>query len=171
MRVYLCSQKRQIFACFEPRAQSLAVFRVVSKGQHRGMLKAVDYFHTRGETPRHFKFDSSGQYLIVANQDSNSVAVFSFNLSSGEIKFTGNEYYVPSPNFVCCCPVVGSDRLVPYSVPEHESIKVESDLEESPDGSTMDANIEKDNLQQKLKMALLHVEELKKQLAVAKGEV
>jgi len=46
--------------------------------------------------------DASGQYLIVANQDSNCVSVFSFNLSTGEIKFTGNTYHVLSPNFVCC---------------------------------------------------------------------
>ena len=70
----------------------------------RGTLTQIGFFHTRGETPRHFQFDHSGQFLIVANQDSDSIAVFSFNLTSGEIKYTGNEYRVPSPNFVCCCP-------------------------------------------------------------------
>ena len=82
-----------------------------------GELRAVGYFHTRGETPRHFQFDSSGQYLIVANQDSNTIAVFNFNLSSGEIKYTGNEYRVPSPNFVCCCPVRDNEDAVPADVP------------------------------------------------------
>ena len=24
------------------------------------------------------------------------------NLSTGQLKWTGNEYHVPSPNFVCC---------------------------------------------------------------------
>jgi DNA-binding beta-propeller fold protein YncE len=84
--------------------QSVAVFRVLTKGPKRGELHAVGYFHTRGETPRHFQFDTSGQYLLVANQDTDSIAVFNFNLSNGEIKYTGNEYRVPSPNFVCCCP-------------------------------------------------------------------
>eukprot|EP00567_Pseudictyota_dubia_P009467 CAMPEP_0197441044 /NCGR_PEP_ID=MMETSP1175-20131217/7409_1 /TAXON_ID=1003142 /ORGANISM="Triceratium dubium, Strain CCMP147" /LENGTH=535 /DNA_ID=CAMNT_0042971267 /DNA_START=64 /DNA_END=1671 /DNA_ORIENTATION=- len=85
--------------------ESLAIFRVKHKGSSRGELRAVGYFHTRGETPRHFQFDSSGQYLIVANQDSDTIAVFTFNLSSGEIKYSGNDYRVPSPNFVCCCPI------------------------------------------------------------------
>lgn len=85
--------------------QSIAIFRVITKGPTKGELKTVGYFHTRGETPRHFQFDASGQYLLVANQDSDSIAVFHFNLSSGEIRYTGNEYRVPSPNFVCCCPV------------------------------------------------------------------
>jgi len=86
--------------------ESIAIFRVCPrKGSTQGHLRNVGFFHTYGETPRHFQFDASGQYLIVANQDSNSIAVFSFNLSSGEIKFTGNKYRVPSPNFVCNCIV------------------------------------------------------------------
>jgi hypothetical protein len=84
--------------------QSICVYRVKSSGPKRGELQTVGYFHTRGETPRHFTFDRSGQYLLVANQDSDSLAVFSFNLSSGDIKYTGNEYRMPSPNFICCCP-------------------------------------------------------------------
>jgi 6-phosphogluconolactonase (cycloisomerase 2 family) len=92
--------------------QSIAVFRVRTKGPKKGELCAVGYFHTRGETPRHFQFDASGQYMLVANQDTDSMAIFNFNLSSGEIKFTGNEYRVPSPNFICCCPIYGDDEYL-----------------------------------------------------------
>ena len=83
--------------------ESITIFRVnqgsSKKGgtTTRGTLSQVGFFHTRGETPRHFQFDHSGQYLIVANQDSDTIAVFSFNLTSGEIKYTGNEvrrYYL-----------------------------------------------------------------------------
>jgi len=103
--------------------ESVCVYRVKqcngtnSKERNmRGSLTQVGFFHTRGETPRHFQFDHSGQFLIVANQDSDTIAVFSFNLTSGEMKYTGNEYRVPSPNFVCCCPMV--DR---YSSDEHNN--------------------------------------------------
>lgn len=88
--------------------QSIAVLRV---NQRDGLLSTVGLFHTRGETPRHFKFDKSGQYLIVANQDSDNISVFNFNTSSGEIKFTGNEYHAPSPNFICCCSTEGDESL------------------------------------------------------------
>ena len=77
--------------------ESIAIFRVKQscgggKGRAvRGTLANVGFFHTRGETPRHFQFDHSGQFLIVANQDSDTIAVFSFNLTSGEIKYTGHE--------------------------------------------------------------------------------
>lgn len=90
--------------------ESLAIFRVkqshgTSGKTRKGTLSQVGFFHTRGETPRHFQFDNSGQFLIVANQDSDTIAVFSFNLTSGEIKYSGNEYRVPSPNFVCSCAI------------------------------------------------------------------
>lgn len=95
--------------------ESVCVYRVKQGSGNskerftRGTLSQVGFFHTRGETPRHFQFDHSGQFLIVANQDSDSIAVFSFNLTSGEIQYTGNEYRVPSPNFVCCCPMTGRE--------------------------------------------------------------
>ena len=104
----ICVHKSGRFVIVSNRGhESIAIFRVKNKGSNRGELSTVGYFHTRGETPRHYQFDSSGQYLIVANQDSNSIAVFNFNLCSGEIKFTGNDYRVPSPNFVQCCPIHG----------------------------------------------------------------
>jgi 6-phosphogluconolactonase len=103
----ICVHKSGRFVVVSNRGhQSIAIFRVSAKGRSKGELTAVGYFHTRGETPRHFQFDASGQYLLVANQDTDSLAVFNFNLSSGVITFSGNEYKVPSPNFVCCCPML-----------------------------------------------------------------
>jgi 6-phosphogluconolactonase (cycloisomerase 2 family) len=101
----MCAHRSGRFVVVSNRGhQSIAIFRVHRSGPRRGELSTVGYFHTRGETPRHFQFDNSGQYLLVANQDSDSIAVFSFNLSTGVITYTGNEYGIPSPNFICCCP-------------------------------------------------------------------
>lgn len=106
----MCVHKSGRFVIVSNRGhQSITVFRVKHKGPKRGELQTVGCFHTRGETPRHFQFDHSGQYLLVANQDSDSIAVFNFNLSNGEVKYSGNEYRVPSPNFVCCCPTYQED--------------------------------------------------------------
>lgn len=149
--------------------ESIAIFRVKSKGAMRGQLQPVGHFHTRGETPRHFQFDSSGQYLIVANQDSDSIAVFAFNLSSGEIKYTGNEYRVPSPNFVCSCPVRDDivDLPVPLSVQGGIVLlgsDTESDFGES-DGSTLEVNKNSNKeLQKQLAQALHQVQHLQQRL-------
>jgi hypothetical protein len=36
-----------------------------------------------------------------------------FNLSNGQLKYSGNEYRVSSPNFVCCCPTHAEDEIPP----------------------------------------------------------
>lgn len=80
---------------------SITVFRVHNDGQNSGLLSVATTQHTRGFTPRHFQFDASGQWLITANQDSDCIGVFRFNLATGKLEWTGHEYEVPSPNFVC----------------------------------------------------------------------
>jgi 6-phosphogluconolactonase len=162
--------------------QSIAIYRVKQNGPRRGELTTVGYFHTRGETPRHFQFDATGQYLIVANQDSDSIAVFSFNLGTGDIKYTGNEYRVPSPNFVCNCPT-------------HQDEEEEEGMAEAPDQSllisdyhfgrklTTDSDCESEtstvpvqmnesdskDLQAKLAKANEEIAELKKKLGLLTG--
>ena len=174
----ICVHKNGRFVIVSNRGhESIAIFRVRSKGPARGQLGLVGYYHTRGETPRHFQFDSSGQFLIVANQDTDSVAVFAFNLSSGELKYTGHEYRVPSPNFICSCPLRYSDHMPPaVSLQEANKVpstlrginsmmrpdRLDSDLDES-DGSTMAVN-DTEALQKQLAEALRQVEELRAQL-------
>ena len=65
---------------------SLSIFKVVPNGEAAGTLCSVSFTHTRGQTPRHFAFDKSGQWLLVANQDANNVSVFEFQFSTGETK-------------------------------------------------------------------------------------
>ena len=155
--------------------ESITIFRVKqcngnSGKAMKGTLAQVGFFHTRGETPRHFQFDHSGQFLIVANQDSDTIAVFSFNLTSGEIKYTGNEYRVPSPNFVCSCPMVDrySDdddnearEKLGYTFPAVED-----------NGSTVPTTVEFDHkksnlvdLQLELELARKEIAELRKQVS------
>jgi len=80
---------------------SVAVHRIHADSKPPGMLTLAGIFHTRGETPRHFQFDQSGQWLLVANQDSDTVSVFTFNSSTGQVAYTGVTHSCPSPNFVC----------------------------------------------------------------------
>ena len=79
----------------------LLIFVIVLLNTGSLLLTLAGIFHTRGETPRHFQFDRSGQWLIVANQDSDDCAVFNFNCSTGQLTYTNNSFKCPSPNFVC----------------------------------------------------------------------
>lgn len=157
--------------------ESITIFRVKQsnggsgKGL-RGTLAQVGFFHTRGETPRHFHFDHSGQFLIVANQDSDTIAVFSFNLTSGKIEFTGNEYRVPSPNFICSCPMVDRESDED-DIQAREKVGYTITATNNEDnGSTIPASVEFDpskknsvDLQSELETARREIAELRKQMS------
>ncbi len=138
--------------------QSMSILRVNQSGPLIGQLSTVGYFHTRGETPRHFKFDNSGQYLIVANQDSDNLSIFNFNQSSGEIKFTGNEYHVPSPNFICCC-----------SLHDEEVDEGERSYEKSSIQFQIHSQVHRDDLHKKLLRAKEEVKFFEEQIATIVG--
>jgi hypothetical protein len=158
--------------------ESITIFRVKQCNSaggkaSKGTLAQVGFFHTRGETPRHFQFDASGQILIVANQDSDTIAVFTFNLTSGEIKFSGNEYRVPSPNFICSCPM--SDRYsdddedndVPMAIGNANLVQNRDTNTTIPSlvefDTTKKHSIQYEN---ELQMARKEIDELKKQISI-----
>jgi 6-phosphogluconolactonase (cycloisomerase 2 family) len=87
--------------CSNRGHDSIASFHVHHDSSPPGLLSLASIQHTHGATPRHFAFDPSGQWLLAANQDSDSVSVFRFNQSRGSMEEVGKPYAVPSPNFVC----------------------------------------------------------------------
>ncbi|WP_415867219.1 lactonase family protein [Thalassobellus suaedae] len=46
--------------------------------------------------PRNFTLDPSGKFLLVANQKSQNISVFSINSSTGKLSFL-NDVKVPRP--------------------------------------------------------------------------
>jgi len=75
---------------------SLAIFKVLDDGQ----LERIDVVPTGGKFPRHFAITPCGNAVMVANQDSSTLTLFSRNTETGLIKATGEEYKVPSPNYI-----------------------------------------------------------------------
>ena len=62
-----------------------------------GMLLNIGFASVEGKTPRHFIVDQDGEYLLVANQDSDSVVAFSLDSESGGLNATGITTNVPTP--------------------------------------------------------------------------
>lgn len=75
---------------------SISVYRIE---QPSGRLQFLHCTKTGGRTPRHFKFEPSGNFCYVANQDSNDVAVLKFEESDGSLTWV-RKYEVDSPNFI-----------------------------------------------------------------------
>ncbi len=72
---------------------SLVVFRVGSDGR----LSLVGHVGAGGRTPRHFALDPSGRFLLVAHQDSGSIAVFRVDPRSGLPAATGARIAISKP--------------------------------------------------------------------------
>ena len=54
-----------------------------------GRLQFVERQSTRGKVPRCFAIDPTGQYLIAANQGSDSIVIFRINAQTGRLIWTG----------------------------------------------------------------------------------
>jgi 6-phosphogluconolactonase len=76
---------------------SIAAFGVADDGT----LTRVGLYPARGKTPRHFSIDPSGEFLLAANQESDSLVLFRIDQQSGALIETTGHVTVPSPVFVC----------------------------------------------------------------------
>ena len=73
---------------------SLAVFSVKSD---MGKLERVQIISTEGHTPRNFGISNNGNWVVVANQNSNSIVSYHRNPASGELRFSGVKIDCPRP--------------------------------------------------------------------------
>jgi 6-phosphogluconolactonase len=73
-----------------------------------GHMTFVGVTKTLGKTPRHFSVDPSGRWLLVANQDSNEVRVFSLDPTTGVPTATTIQVTVPKPSFVAAYSLPGT---------------------------------------------------------------
>jgi 6-phosphogluconolactonase len=62
----------------------------------KGLLYLVDRQPSAGKTPRNFAIDPSGRWLLVGNQDSDTVAVFAIDETSGSLSKV-SAVKVPAP--------------------------------------------------------------------------
>jgi 6-phosphogluconolactonase len=83
------------FVYVEDRGENaLVVYRVNSR---TGELAPIQRTPSGGDRPWGFAIDSSGKWLLVANQHSGNVSVFSVDPVSGKVASTGESVALPTP--------------------------------------------------------------------------
>ncbi len=65
--------------------------------QENGTLKLVSERSSNGQVPRSFIIDPTGKFVLVANQNSNNIAVFKIDEQSGRLLDTEKGVDVPTP--------------------------------------------------------------------------
>jgi 6-phosphogluconolactonase len=77
---------------------SVALFSI---DPERFLITPMEHVSSLGKTPRYFTFDPTGQYLIVANQDSDNLVVFHVHPRTGELQPVGPVVTgVPKPSCI-----------------------------------------------------------------------
>lgn len=86
--IHVSPDGKFLYASNRGGENTIAIFAINKK---TGKLTSKGYQSTLGKTPRNFTIDSSGNFLLVANQDSNNVVIFKRNKKTGLLHPSGNQ--------------------------------------------------------------------------------
>jgi len=78
---------------------------IFSIDQKTGQLEWIDHQSTLGKTPRNFNFDPTGNFLLVANQNSDEIVIFKRDKQTGLLTDTGKRISVSKPVCLKWIPV------------------------------------------------------------------
>jgi len=92
--IRISSSGRFLYASNRAKHNNIAIYSI---DQQTGMLTLKGHHSTHGITPRFFTFDPSGQFILIANQDSNNVVVFRIDQHTGLFIEPGIINDVPTP--------------------------------------------------------------------------
>ncbi|HEX6168131.1 MAG TPA: lactonase family protein [Chitinophagaceae bacterium] len=70
---------------------------IFSINKSNGQLEWIDHQSTLGKTPRNFNFDPTGNFLLVANQNSDEIVIFKRDKETGLLTDSGKRVKVSKP--------------------------------------------------------------------------
>ncbi len=95
--IHITSSGRFLYASVRDPENIIAIYSI---NQKDGSLNSIGNVSTGGKTPRNFVIDPDGKFLLVANQNSDSIITFRIDPKSGKLKQVGGAVNVPSPTCI-----------------------------------------------------------------------
>lgn len=92
--IHVSPDGKFLYASNRDALNDLAIFRISPAD---GRLELVGFQSVLGKTPRNFSFDPTGRFLLVANQNSDEIVVFSVDALTGRLTDTGRRIEVGNP--------------------------------------------------------------------------
>ncbi|MGE5942883.1 MAG: lactonase family protein [Flavobacteriales bacterium] len=86
--------KNELYLYSSNRGENSIV--VYKRNKIDGTIEKIQTMSVHGDSPRNFTLDPTGKFLLVANQKSHNITVFSIDLPTGKLSFL-NEVKVPTP--------------------------------------------------------------------------
>jgi 6-phosphogluconolactonase len=100
--IHISPDGKFLYCSNRGESNTIAIFSI---DKATGKLKLLGHQSTMGMVPRNFNFDPTGNFLLVANQQSDNIAIFSRDKKTGLLTYTGKQVEVPNP--VCIKWVMG----------------------------------------------------------------
>jgi len=92
--IHVSPDGRFLYASNRGQSHTIAIFSIDKK---TGQLTPIGHQPTLGKAPRNFNFDPTGNWLLVANQDSNEVVIFKIDKATGMLSDSGKRIGVGKP--------------------------------------------------------------------------
>jgi 6-phosphogluconolactonase len=92
--IHVSPDGKFLYATNRDSSNTVAIFKI---NQQTGQLEPQGHHTTSGKTPRNFNFDPGGDFLLVANQNSDNIVIFRINHKTGGLTDTGNRIDVGNP--------------------------------------------------------------------------
>ncbi|RYY58892.1 MAG: lactonase family protein [Chitinophagaceae bacterium] len=92
--IHVSADGKFLYASNRGDFNNIVIYKIDAK---KGTLKTVGFQPTLGKGPRNFSIDPSGKFLLVANQNTEEVIVFSRNAKTGLLTKTDNTISVGKP--------------------------------------------------------------------------
>lgn len=92
--IHVSADGKFLYATNRGESNTIAIFSV---NQQNGELTLVGHQSTLGKTPRNFNFDPSGNFLLVANQNSDNIIIFKRDKITGLLTDTGKKIEIGNP--------------------------------------------------------------------------
>ncbi|HYF30087.1 MAG TPA: lactonase family protein [Chitinophagaceae bacterium] len=92
--IHVSPDGRFLYASNRGESNTIAIFSINSK---TGKLKPEGHQSTLGIKPRNFNFDPTGNFLLVANQDSDNIVIFKIDKKTGLLTALPQQISVPNP--------------------------------------------------------------------------
>lgn len=85
--IHLSPDGLYLYASNRGTENNIVSFKVLQNGKLEE--KTIQYTNTEGKTPRNFTISKDGNWLLVANQDSDNIIAFRRNIQTGALTSTG----------------------------------------------------------------------------------
>ncbi|MEJ8819322.1 lactonase family protein [Lacibacter sp. H407] len=92
--IHVSPDGRFLYGSNRGDANSISIFSI---DQETGMIQPVGFQPTLGIHPRNFSFDPTGNFLLVANRDSDEVVIFKVDKQTGQLEDTKKRIKVSKP--------------------------------------------------------------------------